>query len=1393
MAGTGTALLGTNLYDILSPSKPQVMTIGNTSNDAYVTFYNSNAPYTNAYNMGLSNNTFVVLDLTGTTKVGINTFAARHTLDVTGTIGLEGLYGHGESNFIDINQSSFSNLKDVYYTGVVYKDGVAVTSQWLEGSNGTVYTTANVGIGTVVYPEYSLDIGGDINFYGGIYRSNIEFRESQFRQVLGSGSNIYYGGSVGIGATDGAASNEMVTYKMFVSGDVAIDGRLYANDFIIYKGENPGKYKEVDIYGISPYSENKTIVTNSTDSACNVLYEFRLKASQYMTFVNLPYKNLSGSVEVGGKNWFEVALVAGSASNYHYTSNFISKVPIEVRSSGCNVDIDNVEFFIESGVEQDYVLAVRGFGHTLEFGGVSFDFYGSPFVQYNSRLRIIPIKNIGDDNSFSVKKALQITPIRQQYILGANTSNFTFSVEGSYVAAASNVDVFINGLKYVYYTNLRKDYDIGYSYNFDTNLTTFTLDLMEPAQKDDVVDIAIWPYATADTLFASGYYYQNINNFPTQWLNVSSGMGVRYPKSVVVDGDLIVRGNIVGGCNTDIFYAGLPTGDLAFTCNVVGTTNIIDGAIVHSKLAFNAVRAYNIPDYTIPSVKMNFKDQIVAIGCNLNEVVINPVELPRNRGLYVDGDVFIKGLVQACNFAGNTESIADLSVTNIKMAPNSITFDKIAPYSVSNITIASDVISNRHLQVACVLTSNLALRSVNSDRIGIGSVLRTNLASGVVGTGEIENGAVTVGKLNLVSGNVGIGTGVGLSKLHVIGDALLVGGVRAGVDGLYDIGQSNLGYRNAYFSDSVYFNNYRLRQVEGRFEVLRGNGSVSDLRVGNIGIGTGVGVDRIDIVTGGIVLRAGNIGIGTTVARGVLDALAVSGGKLLVGQIGVGTAVLGGGESMRLFGGGVYVDSGDVMVEGGRIGVGIGTGSLGGGEKVAVVGGEVRVDNEDGVALRGVGSNLLVGVSVTREVVPEVDGMDVGREGLGYRRVYTEEVRLGSGGSGLASVSYSNSAVAVSGGLRVSGEVDAVNFYPYRNLLINGGMLVNQRYPGSNNYIVDGKSALERYTLDRFESFASNVSTQLVIGQSNVGRDYVLSCRVGISTSSVNGTGAHLLAGQKIEYGVMERLGWGGDGALGIAVSFDLLSPVNETYYLGLHNWDRSRSLVRDVVAVGGTGLVRYSYVIPGDSSGDWSGGAGVGIGLQVGLYAGVGSSFVTGTAGVWEDGTFYGRSSSTSFVGVGDGVACVTNFQVEVGGMATVFEKRPLAVERRLCQRYYEKSYNLGVLPGSSTSAGSVLVYCGTSDGGSTNWIAGNVDFKVEKRSDSWSGHYYSVGGTVGKLSYRDAGNGNFVDYTESITPSASNTVFTLPSERGYGTNFQVNAQSSRTYAYQWVVDNEL
>ncbi len=83
---TGRDLLGRHLYDILSPSAPEVLTLGNTSNHAFIRFYDSNLPSRGVL-MGLSNNTFNIFkESTSNINVGINTYSAKTTLDVNGTI-----------------------------------------------------------------------------------------------------------------------------------------------------------------------------------------------------------------------------------------------------------------------------------------------------------------------------------------------------------------------------------------------------------------------------------------------------------------------------------------------------------------------------------------------------------------------------------------------------------------------------------------------------------------------------------------------------------------------------------------------------------------------------------------------------------------------------------------------------------------------------------------------------------------------------------------------------------------------------------------------------------------------------------------------------------------------------------------------------------------------------------------------------------------------------------------------------------------------------------------------------------------------------------------------------------------------------------------------------------
>ena len=41
---------------------------------------------------------------------------------------------------------------------------------------------------------------------------------------------------------------------------------------------------------------------------------------------------------------------------------------------------------------------------------------------------------------------------------------------------------------------------------------------------------------------------------------------------------------------------------------------------------------------------------------------------------------------------------------------------------------------------------------------------------------------------------------------------------------------------------------------------------------------------------------------------------------------------------------------------------------------------------------------------------------------------------------------------------------------------------------------------------------------------------------------------------------------------------------------------------------------------------------------------------------------------------------------QLELGAVATPFERRPVATELALCQRYYEKTFDYGVIPANGT-----------------------------------------------------------------------------------------------------------
>ena len=79
------------------------------------------------------------------------------------------------------------------------------------------------------------------------------------------------------------------------------------------------------------------------------------------------------------------------------------------------------------------------------------------------------------------------------------------------------------------------------------------------------------------------------------------------------------------------------------------------------------------------------------------------------------------------------------------------------------------------------------------------------------------------------------------------------------------------------------------------------------------------------------------------------------------------------------------------------------------------------------------------------------------------------------------------------------------------------------------------------------------------------------------------------------------------------------------------------------------------------------------------------------------------------------DGPAKRGGIQLELGSIATPFEQRPIGMELVFCQRYYEKSFDQAVQPGTGQPNQHIMTGIGWSG---TDARVGDIPFKVTKRA---------------------------------------------------------------------------
>jgi hypothetical protein len=238
----------------------------------------------------------------------------------------------------------------------------------------------------------------------------------------------------------------------------------------------------------------------------------------------------------------------------------------------------------------------------------------------------------------------------------------------------------------------------------------------------------------------------------------------------------------------------------------------------------------------------------------------------------------------------------------------------------------------------------------------------------------------------------------------------------------------------------------------------------------------------------------------------------------------------------------------------------------------------------------------------------------------------------------------------------------------FRNRIINGGMDISQSAAGAS---VTNDSAVVKFAVDRTNIYGA-VSSKFTAQQNagSVTPPAGFTNYLGCTSSSAYtvGAGENFWVQQRIEGYNVSDLGWGTANAKTVTLSFWVQSSLTGTFGGSFQNSASNRSYPFSYSISSANTWEYKTITVAGDTSGTWL--TTNGIGLKVTWGIGVGSTF-SGTAGVWAGANYNSVTGATSVVGTNGATFYITGVQLEVGSVATPFERRPFGTELALCQRY--------------------------------------------------------------------------------------------------------------------------
>lgn len=263
------------------------------------------------------------------------------------------------------------------------------------------------------------------------------------------------------------------------------------------------------------------------------------------------------------------------------------------------------------------------------------------------------------------------------------------------------------------------------------------------------------------------------------------------------------------------------------------------------------------------------------------------------------------------------------------------------------------------------------------------------------------------------------------------------------------------------------------------------------------------------------------------------------------------------------------------------------------------------------------------------------------------------------------SVSYGGSSITFEDGSIVSSGSAG-----FKNKIINGAMMIDQRNAGASYSAVDGGFSVDRWKVASFDSSAQ--TGKFTVQQSStVPTGFSKSLLVTSSAATSLGSGAVYWIGQFIEGFNTADLDFGLATAKTVTLSFWVRSSLTGTFAGSITNNGNDRSYPFTYTINSANTFEYKTITITGDTSGTWTRDSS--IGLRVLFNLGHGSTYNT-TANAWASGYYGSVTGTTSLLATSGATLYITGVQLEKGTTASSFEFRSYGTELALCQRYYEK-----------------------------------------------------------------------------------------------------------------------